>query len=161
MKSLTGLVCSMSLAAIAPLGGCSRAVIPNTDIPDTEAHRAVIEFCEVYRHAVERRDVARLLELAHQDYYEDGGSVDASDDLDYAGLQQYLQDRFVKATSIRYEIRYRDITPNEKDGFNVSYSYSASYRLPDDDEPLWRRALAENQLELVPYGESFKIISGM
>lgn len=148
-------------ASVLMLTGCARQLIPNTDIEDTHDNRVVIEFCETYRRAVERRDVSRLLSLAHPDYYEDGGSVDASDDLDRVGLQGYLEERFVQAKSIRYEMHYRAIERNENNGWNVAYSYSASYRLPHDTRELWHREVAENLLELVPVGDSYQILSGM
>ena len=78
----------MTIAAMAwLLTACTQQLIPNTDLEDTEENRKLVEFCEVYRHAVEHRDIDKLLSLAHADYYEDGGNVDATDDLDYAGLK--------------------------------------------------------------------------
>ena len=63
-----------SLAATAwLLSACTQQLIPNTDLADTEENRSLVEFCELYRHAVERRDIDKLLSLAHPDYYEDGG----------------------------------------------------------------------------------------
>ena len=43
----------------------------------------------------------------------------------------------------------------------VDYTYSASYRIPTDAGDVWRHVVADNRLELVPVGESYKIISGM
>src|SRR5262245_48953989 len=97
------------VAASALLAGCAMRYIPNTDVEDTDENRKVITFCERYRHAVELKDVAELLKLAANDYYEDGGNVDASDDLDYTGLKEYLTSRFEDARAIRYEIRYRRV----------------------------------------------------
>ena len=53
--------------------GCTQMTIPNTDVEDTDFNRGVVDFCEDYRHAVERRNVPLLLKLADQKYYEDGG----------------------------------------------------------------------------------------
>src|SRR5689334_8023169 len=83
-----------TLASVLALGACTTHYIPNTDVEDTDKNRKVIEFCEVYRHAVELRNVPELLKLADARYYEDGGNADASDDLDFAGLQEYLEGRF-------------------------------------------------------------------
>lgn len=141
--------------------GCKPQLIPNTDVEDTRENRDLVEFCEAYRMAVEKRDVRALLRLAHADYYEDGGNVDATDDLDYAGLENYLRGEFGETRSIRYEIRYRRIQKNERNGWDVAYTYSASYQLPDGGHERWHREVAENQLVLVPDGESFKILSGM
>jgi hypothetical protein len=143
------------------LGACTVPMIPNTDLEDTEQNRSVIEFCEVYRHAVEHRDIDKLLSMAHADYYEDGGNVDATDDLDYAGLKAYLESEFVRARAIRYEIHYRSIARNERNGWDIAYTYSASYKLPDGEREVWHREVSDNQLVVVASGETFKILAGM
>ena len=149
------------ISALVLLGACTQHLIPNTDLDDTSRNRDLVEFCEVYRSAVERNDVERLMTLAHPDYYEDGGNVDATDDLDYAGLRGYLESKFVKARAIRYEIHYRRVSQDDAKRWNVAYTYSASYKLPDGSEEVWHRKVAENQLTLVPTDEGFQILSGM
>jgi hypothetical protein len=176
----------VAAAAAALLTGCATRYIPNTDVEDTEDNRSIVTFCEKYRHAVELKDVGELLKLASNEYYEDGGNIDASDDLDYAGLRDYLTNRFVDAQAIRYEIRYRRILhePLEaKDSGNgngngnddgsggatpreiiyVDYTYSASYRIPSvkgGDE--WRRRVEDNRLEILRYADNtFRIVAGM
>ncbi|MFO7179544.1 MAG: hypothetical protein DIU78_012680 [Pseudomonadota bacterium] len=142
--------------------GCATHYLPNTDVEATELNRRVIEFCEEYRRAVERRNVPLLLKFAHPNYYEDGGTVSTSDDLDYAGLREYLEGRFKKTSAIRYEIRYRDVKPGRNNTIYVDYTYTASFKvLGPDGEEVWRRSVADNRLELVPEGESFRILSGM
>src|SRR5262245_51802359 len=93
---------------------CAAHYIPNTDVEDNDKNRKIIDFCEQYRHAVELRNVPALLKLADPRYYEDGGNADASDDLDFAGLQEYLEGRFKDTRAIRYEIRYRRIGEGRK-----------------------------------------------
>lgn len=141
--------------------GCSKQYITNTDVEETEFNHRVIEFCEKYRRAVERRNIPLLLRLAHPTYYEDGGSIDTTDDLDYAGLQDYLLGRFKETRAIRYEIRYRNVAPGRKNSVLVDYTYSASYKIPTPDGEVWRRQVADNRLELIPEGESFRILAGM
>ena len=153
---LTALLVTLALA------GCRTQLIPNTDVEDTEQNRSVIEFCETYRRAVERRQVGLLLELAHPTYYEDGGNIDATDDLDYAGLEKYLQQRFNRTKAIRYEIRYRRVGQGRNNHLYVDYTYSASYKIPTDEgDDIWQRTVADNRLELVPHKDSFKIVAGM
>lgn len=149
------------LALWLSLAGCNKQFIPNTDVEETDGNREVIEFCEKYRHAVEYRNVGQLLEFAHQSYYEDGGTIDTSDDIDYAGLKDYLEGRFKETRGIRYEIRYRNISPGRKDVIFVDFTYSASYKIPSPDGDAWRRRVADNRLELVRDKDSFKILSGM
>jgi hypothetical protein len=149
------------LAFATALSACNAQMIPNTDLEDTEENRSLVEFCELYRHAVEHRDIDKLLSLAHADYYEDGGNVDATDDLDYAGLKAYLEAEFVRARAIRYEIHYRRVARNERNGWDIAYTYSASYKLPDGEHEVWHREVADNQLVLVASGDSYKILAGM
>ena len=140
---------------------CSAQKIPNTDVEDTELNRHVIEFCEEYRHAVEQRNIGLLLKMADPRYYEDGGNIDATDDLDYAGLGQYLKGKFKDTRAIRYEMRYRRVGKGRADTITVDFTYSASYKLATEEGDIWRRTVADNRLELRPVGESYKILSGM
>lgn len=157
------VIAKLCLVVCVLLGvvGCRTQYLPNTDVEDTDENRKVIGFCEEYRRAVEGRKTGLLLQLAHPSYYEDGGNVDASDDIDYAGLKDYLEQRFRETKAIRYEIRYRRIGKGRKDAVLVDYTYSASYKIPTPQGDIWRRTVADNRLELVPHGESYKIVAGM
>jgi hypothetical protein len=143
------------------LAGCSRVTIPNTDVDDTAENRKIIEFCEEYRRAVENRKIGLLFSLAHPSYYENGGNIDATDDIDYAGLKEFLKDRFDQTRGIRYEIRYRSVSKGPKDTILVDYTYSASYKIPTQAEDTWHRQVSDNRLELVPVEDSFLIVAGM
>jgi hypothetical protein len=150
-----------AFAALFALGGCSKAYIPNTEVEDTSDNRKVILFCEEYRHAVEDKNVGKLLALASSRYHEDGGNTRGEDDLDYDGLKQYLAGVFMKTSSIRYEIKYRRVAFGENKHVLVDYTYAASYRIPGTKGEEWRHTVADNQLELVPDGETYKILDGM
>jgi len=158
---LQALPVMLALGAVLPATACHPQLIPNTDVEDTSDNRAVIDFCEQYRKAVERRDVHRLLQFAHEDYYEDGGNIDSEDDLDKNGLEEYLRGKFSDAKAIRYEIRYRRIGKGRNDTVLVDFTYSASYQLPTEEGDVWRRTVADNRLELVPKGDGFLILNGM
>lgn len=149
--------------AVSGLGaaGCSKSYIPNTDVEDTSENKKVVAFCEEYRHAVEDKDVGRLLKMASPRYYEDGGNTSAEDDIDFDGLKDYLTATFVKTQTIRYEIRYRRVSVAENKKIYVEYTYSASYRIPGLKGEEWKHTVADNRLELVPEGETYKITAGM
>jgi hypothetical protein len=153
-------ICWLVLLATTLLG-CNQQYIANTDVVDNDFNRKVIEYCEVYRHAVEQRNTARLLLMAAPSYYEDGGNVDASDDLDYAGLENYLNTEFNQTRAIRYEIHYREVSEGRKETVLVDYTYSASYKIPTAHGDVWRRRVADNRLTLAREGDSFRILSGM
>ncbi len=160
MPSLRSLLLLLVLAAV-PTVGCTHQYILNTDVEDTEFNRKVIEYCEQYRHAVEQRNTARLLMMAHKSYYEDGGNVDASDDLDYEGLEKYLNTQFNQARAIRYEIHYRQVSDGRKNTVLVDYTYSASYKIPTVHGDMWRRRVADNRMTLTREGDGFRILAGM
>ena len=102
LRSPATLAFLFALSALpSALAGCTTHYIPNTDVEDNEENRKLIGFCEKYRHAVELKNIGMLLKLASPKYYEDGGNVDAADDLDYAGLKDYLSSKFQDARSIR------------------------------------------------------------
>lgn len=144
-----------------PLAGCAARYIPNTDVEDTDDNREVIKFCETYRRAIEMQNVPALLTMASSKYYEDGGNVDPTDDLDFAGLEDWLGGRFKDTKAIRYEIRYRRVTKGDRNRILVLYTYSASYKVPGLKQDEWRHTVSENRLELEPEGRSYKIVAGM
>jgi hypothetical protein len=141
--------------------GCSKSYIPNTDVEDNSENRKVISFCEDYRHAVEERNVGRLLAMVSTRYREDGGNTAGDDDLDYEGFKEYMTSLFTQTTGIRYEIRYRKVTFTETNKVHVDYTYAASFRIPGVKGQEWKHTIADNRLELLPEGEGFKILAGM
>ena len=160
MLRLHRLLFTAVLALAVPIAGCSSHYIPNTDVEDSAENRKLITFCEKYRHAVEHKDTGMLLKLAAPTYYEDGGNVDAADDLDYAGLQAYLETKFQDAEAIRYEIRYRRVV-KENDLIFVDYTYTASDRIPGTKTEEWRHRVEDNRLEIVPFQDDYRITAGM
>ena len=160
---LNHLACGfVMLVGAAGLAGCSKSYIPNTDVEDTSDNRKIIAFCEEYRHAVEEKDVARLLNMASPRYFEDGGNTNPEDDIDFDGLKDFLTSTFVKTQTIRYEIRYRRVADNKDNKrVYVEFTYSASFRIPGLKGEEWKHTVADNRLELIPEGESFKILAGM
>ncbi|OQX68857.1 MAG: hypothetical protein B6A08_08360 [Sorangiineae bacterium NIC37A_2] len=143
------------------MGACQTQYIPNTDVADSPRNRDVIEFCETYRRAVERGKVGEILALADPGYYEDGGNIDASDDIDYAGLRDFLETRFRDTVAIRYDVRYRKVSDDPSGLVFVDYTYSASYKIPAPEGERWKRAVGDNRLVLVPYQDTYRIRAGM
>ncbi len=153
----------LTLGAATSLGsmGCGASVIPNTDVPDTGDNRSVVDFCEQYRKAVEEKNVGLILKMTHPSYHEDGGNADGTDDLDFNGFKDYLTTTFAKTESIRHEVRYRRISVTQTHRFQIDYTFTASFKIPGVKGDEWKNVVADNRLELVRSGESYKIISGM
>jgi hypothetical protein len=153
---VSGLV-ALAFAA----SGCSKTYIPNTDLEDNSENRHVVEFCEQYRHALEEKNVTQLLKLMSPAYFEDGGNVKSDDDADFEHVRKFLTGEFLQTEGIRYEIRYRRITFTPTNHIYVDFTYAGSWRIPGLKNDEWHHKVADNRLDLVRDGDSFKILRGM
>ncbi|MFT5353792.1 MAG: hypothetical protein ACI9KE_000992 [Polyangiales bacterium] len=143
--------------------GCA-SVIPNTNVEDTPDNRDVVSFLEEYRHAVEDRNVRRLLDLASPTYLDDNGTPGGDDDLDYDGLRDKLASWRDRVLDVRYDIKYRRVTWEDTRVF-VEYRYTASFRVATSaGEDHWARRVADNRIVLSRDDEAdqrFRILDGM
>lgn len=140
---------------------CSKVYIPNTDVEDTKQNEDVINFCEKYRHAMEDKNVPQLLKMMSPGYFEDGGNSKADDDADYEKIREFLTTDFLHTAGVRYEIRYRKVTFTETQRIYVDYTYDAAWKIPGVEKEEWHHTVADNRLELVRDGDSYKILQGM
>jgi hypothetical protein len=154
---------SLAAAGLLALSSaaCSKTYIPNTDVEDTVQNRSVVLFCERYRHALEDKDSNALLKMMSPAYFEDGGNTKNDDDADYEKIREFLTGDFLKTAGIRYEMRYRRITITETNHIYVDYTYAAAWKLPGVKQDEWHHKVADNRLDLVPEGDTFKIVGGM
>ncbi len=150
-----------ALSILLTCAGCAKTLIPNTDVEDNADNRGVVLFCEKYRHALEDKNVATLVKMMSPGYFEDGGNTKNDDDADYDKIRDFLTGQFLKTNGIRYEIRYRRVTFTETSHVWVDYTYAAAWRLPGVKADEWHHQIADNRLDLVHDGETFKIVSGM
>ncbi len=139
---------------------CGPRFIPNTEIPDTEENRDIVDFCERYRRAVEDINLGLLMTMASPRYFDNCGTTTGDDDMDRAGLEENLKQTFQSVEEIRHEIRYRDIFV--KDGIiHVEYTFTTSFQFTVEGETKWSNKTADNRLELERVDDGFLIISGM
>jgi hypothetical protein len=153
-------LCLLVLVSLV-VAGCSKVYIPNTDVEDTFRNRHIVEFCEDYRHALETKDVGKLIKMMSPAYFEDGGNTKNDDDADYDKTREFLTGDFSRSGGIRYEIRYRRVTTTETNHIYVDFRYAAAWKILGSKVSQWHHAVADNRLDLVPDGDSFKIVGGM
>lgn len=158
---MTSLRASITATAVACalLSGCGGENIPNTDVPDNSQNREVLEFVEIYRHAVESRRVPQILTLVSSRFFDDNGTINTDDDRDYDRLREQLG-RFEQLLDVRYEMRYRRVT-YRSDRVLVDYTYTASFKVATPDGDRWETRLRDNRIELVREEGEFRIISGI
>ena len=148
-------------AALVCGGGCATvSTIPGTKVADTKANREILDVLERYRHAMEDRDAATLLALAHPSYYEDSGTPLASDDYGYEGLKEVLQKRLSALKTVRYNIEYRRVAI-EGHRAQVDIRYDASFQIATEMGDRWERKLNDKRIELENDGRRWLIIAGM
>ena len=122
----------------------------------TEAvHEQIARGEPILEHEPRRVATWGFLDLAI--FYDAGKVASRRSDIDFDGLKDYLTATFVKTQTIRYEIRYRRVTFNENKKIYIEYTYSASFRIPGLKGEEWKHTVADNRLEIVPEGESFKL----
>ena len=95
-------------AIVVTIAGCAKKVtfVAGTRVPYSSSNKSALDACEEYRLAVERGDADALMLMAHRQYWEDSGTPSGSDDYGYEGLRNVLLTRLLKATDIRYSVRY-------------------------------------------------------
>jgi hypothetical protein len=155
------IVLLLALATVANTLACSKTLIPNTDVEDTGENRSVIYFCERYRKDLEERNVADLLKMMSPAYFDTGGTAKSDDAVDFDQVRDFLTGDFLKTSGIRYEIRYRRVTFTPQEHIFVDYTYAAAWKIPGAKADEWHHRVADNRLDLVHDGESFKILRGM
>jgi len=149
------------LAVLLAVAGCARTFIPNTDVLDPSENREVIAFCEDYRHDMEDKKVGALIKMMSPGYFETGGNAKSEDDADYEKIREFLTGDFLKTSGVRYEMRYRKITFTERNHIYVDYTFAAAWKIPGAKADEWHHKVADNRLDLVRDGETFKITRGM
>lgn len=142
---------------------CKPDMIPNTDVRESKENREALKFVERYRRAVEERNVGALMSMTSMHYYDDNGTPDGRDDVDYPKLRQRLLEWSEAVQTVRYEMRYRRVR-FERDKVFVDFTYTGSFQLKNGEDKRWARRLADNRLELRRKSSrdgSFEIVSGM
>jgi hypothetical protein len=166
------LLAAALLVALATGCATKAGIIPGTRIPDNNENREIITTIESYRRAVETKDVAALVLMASEHYWEDSGTPTGSDDYGYDGLRDVLAGRFQQADDIRYSLRYINLrrrcpsgaSGNEGCKAYVEVMIDASYTIADARGQA-RRPDMRDQNELVlewsPKGQKWVFLSGM
>lgn len=169
MTRLFVLLSSIGVAiALIGCGGPKRSYVAGTKVPFSTPNKTVLDTCEQYRLAVERGDSEALMLMAHPQYWEDSGTPSGSDDYGYDGLRNVLQVRLLKASDIRYSLRYvavhQQCRGDLKSGcraavdvlIDASYTVTNAYGKPSRPDKR-----DQNQLVLEWDGRRWQFLSGM
>jgi hypothetical protein len=152
---------SLSLAVLAASAmlGCAHR-IPGTDIQDNATTRAIVSVIDQYRQAAERRDAEAVLSLVSKTYFDDAGTPDPSDDVDYEQLRKRITADYAKLTAVRLEIGVRKI---EVDGNRAQayVFYDGHYRIATKAGEVPKQASDVQRMSFVREDGAWKFASGI
>jgi ketosteroid isomerase-like protein len=156
MTPRTALASSLALAALA----CGPHRIPGTEVRDTKENRAVYDVVQGYRQAMERKDAAAVLALVAPTYHDTAGTLDPSDDLDRARLEQTLPADLARADAVKLDFTVRRIDV-KGDEAQVEVFYDQYYRVKTATGEVPRRDSDIHRIRLVRMDGAWKIASGL
>ena len=116
---------------------------------------------EKYRKAVEDRDIGTLLSMTSRFYFDDMGTPQGEDDVDYDALQAGLQRLRQEVLGARYQISYRNVTFTDTQKVLVDLLYTGWFKVSTPDGEQWRRRLSPHRIVLAREDHGYKILSGM
>jgi hypothetical protein len=158
---LARLACISFVVAVAFACGGQSRYIAGSEVEATPDNQRILETLEAYRIALEARDASKLLMMASDKYWDDGGTPSGEDDYGYSQLKEILATRLQRASDIRYSLRYKAIR-RSGDRVFVDVLIDASFTVTDaDGKPARRDMRDRNQFVLEFDGEDWKFISGM
>lgn len=149
----------VALALLAAFAGCRRT-IPNTDILDTADTRAVLAVIEQYRRAAEQRDAAAVMGLVSRRYFDDAGTPDPADDLDYGQLVKAVAADYGRVPSTRLELSVKQIDVDGDRAVAYLY-YEAHYRIATPRGEVPKQEQDVSRMIFAREGGAWKITSGL
>jgi len=158
---LAAVLCALVISV-----GCKPELLPNTDIEDNGQNKAVVDFVEEYRKAMESRQSDEVLQLVAEEYFEDMGTEDQKDDYGIERLRERLTGNFEHTEALQLKVYVQKIEhEGEDERIAVYYHYlqRALLAMPAGKE--WVSHSDRNRLVLKKrgdnYSDGFLILSGL
>jgi len=134
--------------------------IPGTNIDDTPDTRAVVAAIDLYRQAAERRDAPAVLALVSTKYFDDAGTPDPADDIDYPQLVKRLTADYAKITSLKLDIGVRGVEI-KGDRAAAYVFYDEHFRIQTKTTEVAKSATDIQRMQLVREDGHWKFVSGL
>lgn len=149
----------LAFLALAALS-CAPPRIPGTNIPDNKDTREVLQVVEAYSTALQRKDAAAVLALVSPKFFDDAGTPEPGDDLDYARLSEMLPKDLARIESIRLEVVVHDIEV-KGDTATAEIFSDSWYRVQTTGGPVPRRDSDVHRMRFERADGKWKIVSGL
>jgi ketosteroid isomerase-like protein len=150
----------LALAVVPLVLACGTRRIPGTDIKDTKDTRAIFSVIEQYHAAAEKRDAAAVIALVSKQYFDDAGTPDPGDDVDYGQLRKRISEDYAKLTAVRLDMQVRGIDVDD-DHAAVYIFYDEHYRIATHAGEVPRQASDVHRMRFVREDGAWKFSSGL
>jgi ketosteroid isomerase-like protein len=148
------------LLALATLVACGGRRIPGTDIRDTSDTRAIVAAIDAYRRAAEARDAGAVLALVSPKYFDDAGTPDPADDIDYERLRKRIGEDYKNVTALRLDIAVKNVDV-EGDTAAAYVFYDEYYRIATKAGEVAKQASDTHRMRFVREGGAWHFVSGL
>ena len=148
-----------ALLLLAAAAACAKK-IPGTEIDDTRDNRAIVDVIDAYRKALDGRDGTAAMALVSQDYFDDAGTGEATDDLDRDQLAKALAETLTRMPVVKLELA---VTRIDVDGDKASayLFYDSRYRVATPRGEIPKRDSDLARMTFRREGGFWKIASGL
>ncbi|HIA02054.1 MAG TPA: hypothetical protein EYN66_09110 [Myxococcales bacterium] len=149
-------------ALIAPLAGCSSAMIPGHRVADTVANREIYDVVEAVRVAIEQRDSEKIKALCSQKYFENASTTNQDkDDYGYTSLvDKVLPKLSGNIKKIQYRIKLKKIVIKNNRAL-AEYEYFWKFLYTEGGRENWSSRNDFNRLSLIREDGAWKIVAGL
>ena len=140
--------------------GCTPTMLPDSSVENTAENREIADVVEAYRKALETRDSANVLKLVSAEYFEDGGTADPTDDYNFNGLKQHLEDDMAKVQAMRVSVKLLRVDVDGNRAFaDYRFQTRALVGFPSGDQ--WVTRTDDNRLSFHREGTRWMIVAGL
>ncbi|HOI10276.1 MAG TPA: nuclear transport factor 2 family protein [Myxococcota bacterium] len=153
---------ALILVALA-LAACSPKYLPNTEVPDTNENRAIVDLVERYRVAVEERDVAALREMVSRGYFSNAGTTsDAEDDYGYDQVEQLILPMLKQnIKKVQYGIFVKRVRFESPTRAVAEFEHSFRYLYVVDGKDQWQAKVDFASLTFALEDGVWRIVGGL
>ncbi len=139
---------------------CTTRYIPNTEIPANDDTEAIFSIIGAYQAALEEKSIEKIQSLISPNYYDDFGTKENSDDLDYFALQKRLESDFESMKKISLDLKILQIqVDKDRAHSDLHFFYRVLVQLPDKE--MWKSHDDHSRLHFVREENHWKIVAGL
>lgn len=145
------------------LAACSPKYLPNTQVPDTDENRVIVELVQRYRQAIEDRDVRALREMVSRHYFSNAATTsDPEDDYGYDQIEQSILPMLNQnVKKVQYSVFVKRVRFESPSRAVAEFEHSFRYLYVVDGRDTWQAKVDLNRLEFALEDGVWRIVGGL